>query len=235
MTDYKSGSKGRCPHCLTTVQFLDGRTNIIGGRLNKLSVIDPNRNDINIYMAVCPQCDKSIIAAEVGKSIWDSQLQKSNFEIESEFIVWPRQVARPVPEQVPKHISDDYNEAASVMSVSPKASAALSRRCLQALLREAGNVNHKNLIDQIEAVKPLLPFYISENIDAVRHIGNFAAHPTKNVASREIVDVEPGEAEWNLDVLDMLFDFYYVQPTKAKQKKDALNSKLLGAGKPPMR
>jgi hypothetical protein len=33
-------------------------------------------------------------------------------------------------------------------------------------------------------------------LDAIRTIGNFAAHPIKSTSSGEIVDVEPGEAEW---------------------------------------
>ena len=47
--------------------------------------------------------------------------------------------------------------------------------------------------------------------------------------------MEPGEAEWNLNVLDMLFDHYFVQPALLQKKKDALNKKLQEAGKPPMK
>jgi hypothetical protein len=47
--------------------------------------------------------------------------------------------------------------------------------------------------------------------------------------------VELGEAEWNLDVLESLFDFYFVQPARAKAKRDALNKKLADAGKPPLK
>jgi len=122
-------------------------------------------------------------------------------------------------------------EAAAVLNTSPKASAALSRRCLQTVLRESGNATQHNLVDQIKAVTKDLPSYIAENIDAIRNIGNFAAHPIKDTSSGQIVDIEPGEAEWNLDVLDMLFDFYYVQPALAQQKRDSLNQKLKAAGK----
>jgi hypothetical protein len=41
--------------------------------------------------------------------------------------------------------------------------------------------------------------------------------------------VEPGEAEWTLDVLEILFDFYFVQPARLKAKRDALNKKLAEA------
>ncbi len=66
-------------------------------------------------------------------------------------------------------------------------------------------------------------------------IGAFAAHPIKSKASGEIIDVEPGEAEWNLDVLESLFDFYFTQPALLKKKREALNTKLKEAGKPEMK
>jgi len=50
-----------------------------------------------------------------------------------------------------------------------------------------------------------------------------------------IVDVEDGEAEWNLDVLDLLFDFYFVQPAISAKRKAALNQKLKDAGKPELK
>jgi Domain of unknown function (DUF4145) len=76
---------------------------------------------------------------------------------------------------------------------------------------------------------------IAEGLDMVRAIGNFAAHPIKSKQTGEILPVEPGEAEWNLDVLESLFDFYYVQPAILKAKKTALNKKLDEAGKQPVK
>jgi uncharacterized protein DUF4145 len=80
-----------------------------------------------------------------------------------------------------------------------------------------------------------LPSWLAENVDAVRNVGNFAAHPEKDTNTGEIVDVEPGEAEWLLDVLEGLFDFYFVAPEIAKRKRDALNEKLKAAGRPDMK
>ena len=79
-----------------------------------------------------------------------------------------------------------------------------------------------------------MPSNISEGLDAVRVIGNFAAHPIKSKSSGEIIEVESGEAEWNLDVLEALFDFYFVQPEILRLKKEALNKKLVEAGKVPL-
>lgn len=123
------------------------------------------------------------------------------------------------------------------MPVSPKASAALSRRCLQAILRDKAGVKPGNLVKEIEEVinSKTLPSYLSDSIDAIRNIGNFAAHEIKSITTGEVVDVEPGEVEWLLDVLESLFEFYFVEPARLKAKKDALNKKLTDAGKPPMK
>ncbi|HEY4482099.1 MAG TPA: hypothetical protein VI489_04535, partial [Candidatus Brocadiaceae bacterium] len=67
--------------------------------------------------------------------------------------------------------------------------------------------------------------------DAVRKIGNYTAHPIKSERTGEIVDVEPGEADWNLDVLEALFNYYFVQPATIKRKREFLNLKLKEADK----
>lgn len=57
----------------------------------------------------------------------------------------------------------------------------------------------------------------------------------KDTSTGQILPVEPHEAEWNLDVLEELFDFFYVQPEKARQRRADLDAKLALAGKPPMK
>ena len=76
-----------------------------------------------------------------------------------------------------------------------------------------------------------LPSHLGEALDSIRAIGNFAAHPMKSTSTGEIQDVEPEEAEWTLDTLESLFDFYYVQPALLKKKRDAINAKLADSGK----
>lgn len=46
-----------------------------------------------------------------------------------------------------------------------------------------------------------------------------------------IVDVGPGEAEWTLDVLESLFDFYFVRPERLAARKAEINKRLIEAGK----
>lgn len=184
---------------------------------------------ILLNVAQCPNCNRIVV------SVGQMKPQRPGQILVYETLVWPQTVGRnPAPPDVPADIASDYQEAATIVALSPKASAAISRRCLQSVLRQQGFAQ-RDLAQQIEAALPTLPSYIADNVDAVRNIGNFAAHPLKATASNSILEVEPGEAEWTLDVLDSLFDFYYVQPRLAQQKRDALNAKLNAAGKPPLK
>lgn len=226
MAPFEPGQRGICPHCRVSVlfEFIEWRlVDTNGGFGQKPAIaIQGSNKAVRLNACACPSCRNIILSLRPESA-------------NSDMLAWPRQSVRPaVPAEVPADLTNDYNEAALVFDASPKASAALSRRCLQALLRTQG-YNQHDLAKQIDAVLPNLPSYIAENVDAIRQIGNFSAHPMKSTASGEILDVEPGEAEWNLDVLDELFDFYYVQPARAKARRDALNAKLAEAGKPPMK
>ena len=124
-----------------------------------------------------------------------------------------------------------------VITDSEKASAALSRRCLQHLLRETASIKKGDLANEIQQILDTkqLPGHLADQLDAIRNIGNFAAHPIKSTSTGEIIDVEPHEAEWQLDLLEGLFDFYFVQPAKSRARQVALNAKLQSAGKPQMK
>lgn len=169
----------------------------------------------------CPECHQIVV------KLWFQHATGRQ-----EYMVFPRGTTRPpVSADVPAPLSVDYTEACGVLDASAKASAALSRRVLQMILRDKTGVKHGRLVDEITQALPRLPSHL-QHLDAIRHIGNFAAHPTKDTNTGAIVDVEPGEADWLLDVLEELFDFYFVQPATVQRKKDALNAKLKAAGKP---
>lgn len=214
MKNYSVEGKAPCPHCGVSVQFAKGSTESLR--------MGPYHNQYSYRWVECPSCENVVLT-----------LIRSEGEFDHETVIYPLSTLRaPVPPEVPAPIKADYDEAALILSLSPKGSAALSRRCMQSVLVEAGGAKKKNLSDQIVELTPGLPAYLEEVLDEVRVIGNFSAHPLKDTNSGVIVDVEPGEAEWNLDVLDDLFDFYYVKPAASKRKKDEVNQKLIAAGKP---
>lgn len=185
----------------------------------------------------CPECHNVIVYLQKRNiPSHNPQLHIFAWPVEMQFLAYPRSGSRPIPSEVLSPYRDDFSEACKVLSDSPKASAALSRRCLQSILRDKAGTKKKDLADQIDEViqSGKVPPHIQGELDAVRVIGNFAAHTTKSTATGEIIDVEPGEAEWNLDVLESLFEFYFVQPGLTASRKAALNVKLKAAGKPEL-
>ena len=142
-------------------------------------------------------------------------------------------------DEVPDELKRDYFEACEVLLVSPRSSATLSRRIVEAVLREQG-YDKNRLFDQIEAVRVesvpdnKLPTGLLTLIDAVRQFGNFSAHPIKNLITLQIIEVEPQEAEFCLDIVEGLFDHYYVRPAIDAKKFEAVNEKLQQSGKKPL-
>jgi len=181
----------------------------------------------------CPACETDIL--QLGRGA----VGNLNSSTSDWFQIFPTGSNRgPVPKEVPDDIAADYSEAALVLPLSPKASAALSRRCLQSVLRHAGYAQ-KDLSQQIDAAlseqdaRKTLPTGVHSILDLIRNFGNFSAHKITDQTTSQIIDVGPHEAEYCLDTLDAVFDHYYVKPAQAKAMKDALNAKLAAAKKPP--
>jgi len=213
----------KCPHCL--VEIHDG--------WHKNLIYNMPDTRWFIHHQICPSCKK--IMLRLSKQNTTAGVVTGQPESN---LVYPKTYSRKmISDETLGNFASDYKEAYLVLADSPKASAALSRRCLQSLLREKAGVKPGNLSNEIQQVidSKNLPSYLSDSIDAIRNIGNFAAHPNKSTNTGEIVDVEPGEADWTLEVLESLFDFYLVQPQKLQDKRDALNKKLKDSGKPDMK
>src|SRR5208337_4963766 len=127
---------------------------------------------------ICPSC-RNITITLVASKLVDPNARITGFEK----VVYPRSAFRkPIPSHVPADIAADYDEACQVLGVSEKASAALSRRCMQAILRKQG-YTQKDLVQQVQAAlnEPdttrALPASLRLAIDAIRNFGNFSAHP----------------------------------------------------------
>lgn len=217
----------KCPHCLISY-FEKSETSPIG---------EDGTSRWSLRKDKCPNCEKFILGFHEEYDRF-KRGHANFYNFNRLHLCYPKSFSRsPLGKNVPEAFSTDYKEACLVLSDSPKASAALSRRCLQHLLREVAKVKPSDLYFEIQEVinSKTLPPTLSDSLDAVRHIGNFGAHPIKSKSSGEIIDVETGEAEWNLDVLEALFNYYFIQPAEIKKKKDALNAKLKEAGKPELK
>jgi len=197
----------------------------------------------------CPSCQSSIfVEAEYREPIPENintytnevEQDKDQPDISGPAVnaIWPNAIKVNLPPEVPLNYHEDYREARLVLPISPKSSAALSRRILQHVLREELKVKPGNLVKEIKEFidRPDVPSYLVQALDNIRIIGNFAAHPLKDSQTSEIIEVEPGEAEWVLTALDILFDHAFVKPKKLSEisktvsvKHNATRSTLKGS------
>ena len=219
-----------CPNC--SVAFHD--------RWEGFQIRASVEDGISWYCAVtvCPQCNTPQAHFKKIAHGYDVLHGTANNVI-GEFpadLIMPAEIQ--VSEHVPDYLARDYKEARAVLPHSPKASAALSRRVLQAVLQDQGYTKG-SLAQQIDAVlaetdsSKVLPSSIRSSVDAIRNFGNFSAHPMTDKTSRQVIDVEPEEAEWCLEIVARLFDHYYVTPACDAEKLADLNAKLGQAGKLP--
>lgn len=222
----------KCPHCQVEVNE-DFEEKYIGKYGNTF---------YSLFYMRCPnkKCDKPIVL--IGYTANAIRRADNSFSVKyassCEYKqLFPLGSGRiPAAPEVEPQFAEDYNEACLVLQFSPKASAALSRRCLQNIIRMKEGIKGRNLkmeIDKLIATNKL-PSYISDSLELIRGFGNIAAHGMEDQISGEILDVEPNEAEFLLDVLELLFDLYFVQAAKAAKMKAALNQKLESAGQKPI-
>lgn len=214
-----------CPHCNIHIHEDTSQKSISSDQGGYWGVLYQN----------CPSCKKLIMWLSCKDKSKIKDFQHIYFDNDDiKYVILPASSIRTAPPQVPEDIAQDFIESASIVDMSPKASATLSRRCLQNILIEAAEVNSKSNLDQQiqEAIdKKNMPSYISEMLDSVRIVGNFAAHPSKSKTTGLIIEVEPEEANLNLYVIEQLFDFYYVTPSVIKERKNKINAKILDSGK----
>src|SRR2546426_99767 len=140
-------------------------------------------------------------------------------------------------QQVPREVSvRDFDEAASILDRSPRMSAVLSRRILADLLEEYAQRAQYNLADRIDSFNEdtTHPRRLRENLHYLREIADLSAHTKKNDQAA-IVEVETAEAEWTLEVVERLLDYFIVSAAKDKAVRDEVDQKLKDTGRKPIK
>lgn len=214
------GQTWQCPYCLH-FQVL-GEANfrstsgVIGGDRNKHGV---SVGKITAVECMNVSCRELCIWAEfggplnTGAALYPNQLGETKLQ----FTLRPASRAKPQHAAVPAVLVEDYEEACAIAAASPKASATLSRRCLQGMIRDFCSISKPTLHAEIQELKKQVhdgtaPRQVSdesiEAIDAVRQIGNIGAHFEKDI--NLIVEVEPEEASALISLTELLFQEWYV-------------------------
>jgi len=176
---------------------------------------------------VCPneQCKEYKVTAYIRKAVYEEGRGRKEL-VGNPLFHWnlkPQSEAKVYPSYIPKAILDDYNETCLIRNLSPKASATLSRRCLQGIIRDFWGISKARLIDEINELREKTDPTTCAAIDAVRSIGNIGAHMEKDI--NIIVEVEPKEAGLLIGLIEILLKDWYI----AKHEREEHLKKIVAA------
>jgi Domain of unknown function (DUF4145) len=179
-------------------------------------------------------CGRVLVRAE--ELLYDP-MERSRLErIPERWFAVPRKpMSRPIDPFVKDPFRRNYIEASLILEDSPRMSAVLSRGILADLLEKfAGRSEYKleDRIDKFIADPAHSASTVKDNLHHLRDIGNFGAHTKTNKLTGDIVEVGPEEAEWTLEVVESLFDYFIVGPEKNRQRRAEWDQKR-GPQNPP--
>lgn len=191
----------KCPQCST--EFNDQKSNMtyLGEDID---------GDWFIKQFVCPnpECKRLILFLEVGRSgihCWGlGQANKST-------LIHPKGFNTPqLPPEVPPASSEQFYEACSVLPYSPRASAALSRMCLQNLLRQVAGVQPGKLKDELQQIieSGKLSSTIVQSIHDLYSNSSFLNSENQDCSILHPADQV--EASLYINVLYQLFEYYFL-------------------------
>jgi len=215
-----------CPHCNRAQTVTDNRQSSVTGSVGIDGLAEGslavNRMSIGCSNPDCRKLTLHItIGADQGLDRWKVDPNRVIF---SERLL-PRGASKPQPEFIPEALREDYYEACLVRDLSPKSAATLARRCLQGMIRDFCGIQKGRLIDEINALNAAVQSGDVERgvteesvraIDHVRTIGNIGAHMEKDISV--IVPVDPGEAQVLIELIEMLFDEWYIARETRRQR-----------------
>src|SRR5262249_54384608 len=143
---YGSESSMKCPRCTHSIHFDDYETSVFCEE-------DENfETGRCLKYGFCPHCGGLIVVLEHGTYIAGGHEYDQAVEsVHTVEVLYPKIIARtPLPVEVPEPYRKDFLEAAGVLQISPKASAAISRRLLQHLLHSEFNISCPSLAAEID-------------------------------------------------------------------------------------
>ncbi|MDD5016405.1 MAG: DUF4145 domain-containing protein, partial [Atribacterota bacterium] len=144
----------KCPYCGNNATITD--PDFFGKWIKfEINETDLAKNiGFNIYATRCPneECNKITLIGSLHNAINSLEGWRIGEEIRR-WTLLPESEAKPLPNYIPKPIQQDYFEACRIKDLSSKASATLSRRCLQGMIRDFWGIKKNTLkleIDELE-------------------------------------------------------------------------------------
>lgn len=188
----------------------------------------PNRSGskiLNIFWIVCPnpKCKKFTLSLSLHEYPLDKD--RRGYFVGKRLDSWnliPPSRAKVFPDYVPEAIRNDYLEACLIEELSPKASATLSRRCLQGMIRDFWGIKKKTLKLEIDALEGKINKTTWKAIHSIRSVGNIGAHMEKDIDL--IVDVEPDEAALLIKLIETLIEKWYIHRHEEEEMMESVIS-----------
>lgn len=215
-----------CPHCERAVTISSSNHSYSYHDLEIENASGKHR--LGTTFIICPniKCRKYSLIATLHK-IAKSRAHTGVYNVTlgdkvAQWSLVPASGSKHFAEYIPKGIRDDYEEACLIQDLSPKASATLSRRCLQGMLRDFWGVKTGKLNNEIEQIKERIGLETWAAIDAVRRLGNIGAHMEEDI--NVIISVDPEEAKLLIRLVETLMDEWYVARENRKNRMTAVVS-----------
>jgi hypothetical protein len=168
-----------------------------------------------VTSARCPTCDRLVVT--IGSK------EGANYP------AYPAASLRArLSADVPADLASEYWTAGQILPYSEEASAAISRRLLQRVLSGQAGAGYGGLAEQIRRAvsSSAMPPYLKEALETLALVAGLEVDEPKSYRCDSLARVNEGEAEWLLDVLKPLFEFYYVQPARLRRKRYAMEERI---------
>ncbi|WP_426943856.1 DUF4145 domain-containing protein [Pseudomonas oryzihabitans] len=206
-----------CPFCkatsiVTYANYFDFSTSFDHGNKHGAQAIKGS-------VIICPNenCKEYSFKLAIGDLDEHSLQAKISGKPRHNWALVPDSMAKLYPAYIPTPLIQDYTEACLIVKKSPKASATLSRRCLQGMIRDFWKIQgKKSLYEEIEGIKEKIEGITWDAIDSLRKVGNIGAHMEKDI--NLIVEVDEDEAALLIELIETLFEEWYIQRHQREER-----------------
>lgn len=204
-----------CPFCNQITVVNDENYHSFKSGFNKGNVYGYQVVTGEVEVCSNPDCKKYSLSVNLHCLKLNDSGGNDRVDLNSWKLV-PESNAKVLPDYIPVALINDYTEACRIKNLSPKASATLSRRCLQGMIRDFWSIKKDTLYKEINELQSKVDDLTWEAIDSMRKVGNIGAHMEKDV--NFIIDVEPDEAELMINLIENLFSDWYVNRYQREER-----------------
>jgi hypothetical protein len=209
----------QCPFCNSELTVTEEGRQVSFADLTIENAVGPRRLVVRFVVCPGPKCREFSLSASLHTLEVAGNRSYTGRHLKTWDLVPPSR-ARSFPVALPPHVLEDYREACLMADLSPKVSAALSRRCLSGMLRDFWKVQTGSLNDEFLQIKDTVDPLMWEVIESVRKNGTIGSRMERQGA--EILDTEPGEATLLIHLIETLIQDWYIVREERRQRLEGI-------------